>query len=188
MARPPLLHLLSSSFILSALVMTSGCSGASTTLGDVEGSSGGSGSGRASSGSKLFDAPKGEATPGAIHGLWGGAIVGNDGTGVDTRWRLDESELEVAGRCTLADGRESEIVAVTVAARVTEEEIAILESKKDEWRDGDQFCQVSLYPRKLTACDERAGFERECFRLGGTTLTIYGDSPLDKLPLTKLAD
>lgn len=163
---------------IALTVFAVGCSGSTTGVGNS--SSG------ASAGDALFAAPEGDATAGSIYGVWGGSLEDN-GITFDTRWRFRESELTLATRCSLRDGRESETVAVTARARVSDEEITILESKKDEKRAGDFYCRANAQPRTLAACDDREGFERECFRLSGTTLTIY-ESPIEKLELVKLSD
>lgn len=177
------LHLLRVSF---ALALLTACSGSSSTVGSGPGAGGtGSGSG-GSDAAALFDAPSGDATGDSIFGVWGGSLVDGSMT-FDTRWRFRETEIMLASRCSLSDGQESETVGVTARARVSEDEITFLESKRDEKKTGDITCRVNAQPRTLAACDAREGFERDCFRLSGTTLTIYGD-PLEKLELVKLSD
>lgn len=171
-----------SSSVALLLYFAAGCSGTTAGVGNSSSSS----SGGSSGGDALFVAPEGEATPGSIYGVWGGTLEDN-GITFDTRWRFRESELTLATRCSLRDGRESETVAVTARARVSDEEITILESKKDERRSGDFYCRANAQPRTLSVCDDREGFERECFRLSGTSLTIY-ESPIEKLELVKLSD
>lgn len=166
-----------SSFCFLAFV--AGCSGSSTTVGG----SGGGGS----EGAALFDSPESaDVTSGSIYGVWGGSLREN-GITFDTRWRLRENAITLASRCTLADGRESETVGITARGRVNDGEITFLESKKDEKTTGGVTCRVNAQPRTLAACDEREGFEQDCFRLAGTTLTLFGN-PLEKLELIKLAD
>lgn len=176
------LPLSSSVALFVATFLAAGCSGTTAGVGSSSsGSSSGSGGGDA-----LFVAPEGEPTAGSIYGVWGGALEDN-GITFDTRWRFRDSELTLATRCTLPDGRESGTVSVTAKARVTDEEITILESKNDEQRSGDFVCRASTRPRTLSACSDREGFERECFRLSATKLTIY-ESPIEKLDLVKLSD
>ena len=164
--------------LLLLLGFVSACSGSTSS---------GVGSGSGSEGASLFDAPgQGDLTPDSIYGVWGGSLV-DSGITFDTRWRLSENEITLATRCSLQDGRESETVGVTARARVSRDEITFLESKRDERKAGDFACRVNAQPRTLAACDAREGFERDCFRLAGTTLTMYG-SPLEKLELVKLSD
>lgn len=167
--------LLPSLFAFALLAV--GCSGTTTGVGSSSSSGGGD---------ALFVAPQGDATPGSIYGVWGGTLEDN-GITFDTRWRFRESEMTLATRCTLRDGRESGTVSVTARARVSDEEITILESKKDEQRSGDFTCRANAQPRTIAVCPAREGAERECFRLSGSTLTIY-ESPIEKIELVKLSD
>lgn len=162
--------------LFSALLFAAAtaCSGSTTT-----------GVGPGPAADTLFTTPEGDVTPDAIYGLWGGTLEDN-GITFDTRWRFREDQLTLATRCSLRDGRESEVVSVTARARIDEDEITILESKKDEQRSGDFVCRANAQPRTIAACGDD-GFERECFRLSGTSLTIY-ESPIEKLALVKLSD
>jgi hypothetical protein len=165
--------------IFLSFVILTGCSGSSSTVG----------SGGSSDGATLFDTPDegSNVTPGSMYGVWGGSLEEN-GITFDTRWHLSANSITLANRCKLRDGRESETVGVTARARVTDDEITFLESKKDEKRTGDFWCRVSATPRTLSACGGvHEGFEQDCFRLSGTTLTLYGN-PLEKLELVKLSD
>ncbi|MBX3203544.1 MAG: hypothetical protein KF764_00685 [Labilithrix sp.] len=195
-----------SRFALSTIALSlvlAGCSG-SAAGGDVDGpggsSSGGSSSGGgASSGSgdgsgsgsehdALFDAPSESAvTAGSIFGLWGGATKDLSFT-FDSRMRLGQSTMTFATRCVRDNGDESAVVGVTVAARVDESEISVLESKKDEKKTGDITCRANARPGTTKRCDTDEGFRRACFVLDGTELTIYGMSSLDKVVLTKISD
>ena len=168
------------------VILLAACSGSSSTVGT--GSSGGGGTG-ASAPAALFDEPGGDATGDSIYGVWGGSMA-DGGVTFDTRWRFRENEITLTTRCTLRDGRESETVGVTSRARVSDDEITFLESKRDEKKTGDITCRVNAQPRTLEVCDDSApeGFERDCFRREGTTLTIFGTSMLEKLELVKLSD
>lgn len=166
-------------FLILSFAIVLGCSGSTSGVG-TSSSSG-------SDGEALFEAPEQtEATPGSILGVWGGTLEDGRIT-FDTRWRLRKDSITLATRCTFPGGRQSGIVGITARGRVSDGEITFLESKKDENKTGEDFCRVSAQPRSFTACDGQPGFERMCFRLDGTTLTLYGDA-LEKLELVKLSD
>lgn len=177
------LHHLRVPFALLLLLSLSACSGSSSSVSSESGSGSGSVSPPANT---LFETPTSDATGGSIYGVWGGSLV-DGGITFDTRWRFEADTITLATRCTLGDGRESGTVGVTARARVSEAEITFLESKRDEKDTGGVTCRVTAQPRTLSVCDEREGFERECFRREGTTLTIFGN-PLERLELVKLSD
>ena len=170
------------------MTVLGGCSGSTAGVGNG-GRGGGSPSGSDSvDGAPLFAAPDGDATPNVIYGVWGGSMK-EPGVTFDSRMRLARGAITFATRCEFDDGRESQIAAVTAAARVSDQEIAVLESKKDERRTGDITCRATAQPGTMDRCgDDRDGFEHDCFRLSGTTLTIFGSSSLDKVVMTKLSD
>ena len=141
--------------------------------------------------SALFDAPTGAVTAGTIFGLWGGVDDGNAGTSIDVRVKLTPTTISNALRCKLTSTQhQSGIVGVTAAARNTEDDLVFLESKNDSFDDGTIRCSTSVAPRELKRCasDVSPGFEESCFTLEGTTLTLFGDTQLDKLVLLKLSD
>jgi hypothetical protein len=176
--------------ILAATSLAIGCSGSGAGIDD--GSSGGSGPagiGGATPGAAMFGTPTGSATPDSIYGVWGGSLEEGSVT-FDTRVKLAAGSMTVATRCTLANGSRSDVVGVTAAARITNENLTVLETKSDAKDDGVVKCSVNLTPRQLARCtaDMIDGFERNCFKLTGTTLVEFGTSGLDKLELTKLSD
>jgi hypothetical protein len=176
-------------FLLSCIVVIAGCSGSTTGVGSSSSSSSSGGGGGGDS-DALFNAPPegSTVTPGSIEGLWAGMLE-EGGITFDTRWKLHSSSITLATRCTFRDGRDSATVGVTARARVSETEITFLESKTDETRSGDAFCRVSAKPRSFNACgDVHEGFEENCFRFADMTLTLYGDTPLEKLELVKVSD
>jgi hypothetical protein len=71
---------------------------------------------------------------------------------------------------------------------VDAEEIAVLESKKEEKKTGDVTCRANARPGTTKRCDTDEAFRQDCFVLDGTELTLYGMSSLDKIVLTKLSD
>jgi hypothetical protein len=171
-----------------------GCSGASGS--DVNGgssgssgkpgSSGGTGGG-SSEGAALFDTPSGKATPGSIYGVWGGSAE-DGGITFDIRYKLNASSVTVAGRCSKG-GATSPVAAVTVKARVSDSEIAILESKEDTQKNGDLTCTARPKPGTIAKCAPKdEGFEHDCFTLSGTTLTLFGTTSFEKVQMTKLSD
>lgn len=165
---------------LLAMAGALGCSG-SNGNGVSSSSSGGSPDGDA-----LYEAPSAEATPDVIHGLWGGA-ANDGGIDFDIRIRLTPTQLTEAVRCTR--GRDSTPTAsVSVKARVSNDEIAVLESKTDERRGADLSCKAAPRPASIARCKGDRAIERDCFTLSGTSLVMYGESPFETLRLTKLSD
>lgn len=160
-----------------------GCSGSN---GNGVSSSGGSSGGGTPEGDALYEAPTAEATPDLIHGLWGGA-TSDSGIDFDIRIRLTPTQLTEAVRC--ARGTDSTPTAsVSVKARVSNDEIAVLESKTDERRGADLSCKAAPRPTSVARCKGDRAIERDCFTLRGTSLVIYGESSLETLRLTKLSD
>lgn len=167
-------------------------SGNGTTNGG--GSGGGARNGAGSTtvsaeGAALFDSPSStDATADSIYGLWGGVIKDLDFT-FDTRMRLTADSITFATRCD-HDGTSGAIAGVTAKARVNAEEVAVLESKKDERKLGDLTCRANAHPGNTKRCTNSTdnGFQTQCFILNGTELTFYGDSPFDKLSLIKISD
>lgn len=134
----------------------------------------------------LFDAPSSpSSTPDSILGLWGGAKE-DVGMSFDLRYKFTPSSITVALKCTKDTG-DTATASVTVAARVADVEIAILESKKDKIDTGKVSCEVNLAPVTAKPCASD-GIKIECFDLAGRELAIIGRSPLDKVELTKLSD
>lgn len=187
------LHALAPILLLTFLALAAGCSGGTTGTGD--GSSGSSGGTTSDTNAAtpeaeaMFEAPRRDATPGSIYGVWGGTAE-DRGITFHTRMKLATRSVTMAARCQLRDGRTSAVVAVTAAARVTDESVAVLESKTADDDDGAVRCGVRLTPRELKRCskDPYEGPKRMCFELEGSSLTQYGESPLDKLEFTKLSD
>ena len=171
------LHSLLLPALLSSLVACSGSSGSTVTSSDDSPTA-----------SAVFEPGTGEVTPDSIYGTWGGVIEDNAWT-FDTRLRLTATTATIATRCQAPNGKQGALVGVTVKARVDEEAIAYLESKNDERTLGDITCRANARPMTIERCATREeGFEQSCFVLDGTTLTVYGRSPLEKATLTKLAD
>lgn len=126
-------------------------------------------------------------TPDSIYGTWGGVL--EDGQlRFDSRIRLTPGSISFATRCELPDGRESAVASVTAKARISDDEIAVLESKKHEIPMEGGTCRAFARPTTTSRCTAREGFETSCFRLDETRLVIFGASPFDKLELTKLSD
>ena len=193
------------SFLRSTLVLVAlvsiGCSGSEldgtgpgrggatgTGSGSEPQPGGGSGSGSGSAAEGLFSADPGStATPDSLLGVWGGSMKELSIT-FDSRMKIGSSSVTFATRCVMDDGRESAVVGVTAAARVTSENIAILESKKDEKNTNGVTCRANARPGETKRCAKVDGFQTKCFHLDGTQLTFYGDSPFDKLEMTKISD
>lgn len=173
--------------------LVGGSSGASGASGAAPGSNGAS-SGRdgtsqgssSSDGAALFDAPSGTATPGSIYGLWGGP-ASDMGVSFDMRMQIGPSSVRFATQCE-ENGVRPPVAAVTARARVTSEEIAVLESKEHVTSQSGVTCKSTLRVYTVRRCEVRSGFERECFTLDGTQLVIYGKSSLEKIALTKISD
>jgi hypothetical protein len=174
----------------------SACSGGGATVGGDDGDTGGgsgsgsgSGDGIATSDAEaLFDADEtDDVTPDSIYGLWGGAMKDMDWT-FDNRVRLTETSFTLATRCEDPDGAVGGIAAVQAKARVDDSQIAVLESRRDERVLGKITCRASARPGELTRCTEDDGFQHDCFELDGTSLTLYGATPFDKLAMVKISD
>ena len=157
-------------WIASSLLFA--CSGSSTTGVSTKGDD------------SLFVAPSGEATPDDIYGTWGGAMKRANVT-FDTRMRFSANRMTVAAKCQLDDGRTTDVASVTVTARVSEKEITLLESRRDEKKLDDFSCYANAHPETVKACGDDF-VKTSCFALSGTSLTIYGEG--EQLELTKLAD
>jgi hypothetical protein len=192
----PSLALFLSSF---ALLSLAGCAGSDNVSGtgtpsgsSSGGSSSSSGGASSSSGGSpavdgLFQAPSGGATPDSLYGVWGGSLKDLSFT-FDSRIKLSESSMTFATKCVRDDGTQSAVVGVTVAARVNDAEIAVLESKQDEKKTGDITCRANARPGTTKKCEKVDGFQKECFALDGTKLVIYGTTSFDKMDLTKISD
>lgn len=204
-------HHFASSVILSATLFASGCSGSDAPMigrGSPSGSSqvGGAGDGNGvvtaegnrpaggdetpagSTAASLFATPSNAAaTADSLYGLWGGAYERLDWK-YDRRMKFEVGQVTIAERCTDWRGRTGGIAAVTSKARIADDVVEILESKDDLTTVGNVTCQVNVRPVRTPRCTETDGFQTNCFVLGGTQLTIYGDTSLDKLELTKISD
>jgi hypothetical protein len=187
-------------FASIAFASASGCSGDGASVGggssgtasgfESPGSNGSpSGSFSSSEGDALYAAPQGSVTPGSVFGLWGGTAV-DGGITFDMRMKVGSRSITLANRCSVPSGKRSEVVSVSAAARVSEESVVVLETKQDAKNDGVVRCSVSLTPRQADRCaaDEHPGFERDCFTLEGTRLTLFGETSFEKLSFTKLSD
>jgi hypothetical protein len=198
--------------LVSVFAATLGCSGSDASIpnpsgsgnassgsssGDGQSNGNGNGNGNkpgdssspmiSTEGAALFETPSNtDATPGFIVGLWGGVIKDLSFT-FDTRMRIDVGKVTFATRCDHS-GTSGAIAGVTAKARVTDFEFAILESKKDERKLGDITCRANAHVGEVRRCAEPDSFPTQCFVINGTKLTFYGDSPLDKLELTKISD
>lgn len=176
--------------------LIAGSSGAASSSGTAGGSGAGGGvsSGRtsddtasgSSDGASLFDAPSGTATPDSIYGLWGGP-ASDMGVSFDMRMQIGPSSVRFATKCE-ENGVRPPVAVVTARARVTSEEIALLESKEHVTSQSGVTCRAALRVNTLRRCEVRSGFERECFTLEGTQLVVYGASSLQKTSFTKLSD
>jgi hypothetical protein len=185
-----------------SVIALAGCSGSNAAVGNGGGTSagdgngGGSGSGGGSSSgsgsavaSSLFDTPSStDATPDQLYGLWGGSTKTFDEWTFDIRLRLAASDLSVATRCSTPSGDVGGLAGVAVKARVNDDEITVLESKKDEKKVGDVTCRANETPGTTVRCEKEDGFQTNCFVLDGDALRIYGNSPFDKLELVKISD
>lgn len=192
---------------LSLALALAGCSGAtgdggltgSTGSGGPTSTSGGSSGDTATStgtstattgnpaGEQLFAAPSGDATGSSILGVWGGVIKDGEFT-FDTRTKLEAHSVTFATRCQLPNGKTSAVASVVAAARVSNDEIAVLETKNDERKTGDITCRASSHVGSLTACEVVDGFQHDCFALDGLALVLYGKTPFDKVEMTKISD
>jgi hypothetical protein len=184
---------------LSLALALAGCSG-SNGDGGITGSgsptggafggtatSTGTGTGAGAAGEQLFAAPSGDATASSIFGLWGGVLKSGELT-FDTRMKLEAHSVTFGTRCRLPNGKTSAVASVVAAARVSTEEIAVLETKLDERKTGDITCRASSQVSSLTACAVVDGFQHDCFALDGLALVFYGTTPFDKIEMTKISD
>jgi len=126
----------------------------------------------------LFQPSTGNITPNSLLGVWANTSVENN-VRTELRFRFTATSATLAGRCQYLTTGKSDIVGVTVAARVSNTEIKLLESKTDV----KQNCQVYLSPTTLLRC----GFDREnrkgCFdysELSGTLVIFETDSTLNR--------
>ena len=106
----------------------------------------------------------------------------------DTRVRISATSITFATRCQRTDGAKGGIAAVTSRARVTSSRMEILESKDDARTLDDITCRASTRPGSSERCSASALSRTECFEISGTSLVLYGATPLDKLELTKISD
>ncbi len=193
-----------SSMVILSLA-AAGCSGSDTGgVGSSGGNGGGTGNGQGSgtgtgtgtgtgsgsAGDALFQSPSStSATPDSIFGLWGGSLQPGDGWTFDTRIEMAAGSITFATRCTSPDGRTGGIASVSAKARISNDDISVLESKSDEKKLGDVTCRANATPGETKACTpDQKGFEQTCFTLEGTSLTIYGATTFDKLAMTKISD
>lgn len=143
----------------------------------------------ATSGSLFDEKPTSTVTPDSVLGLWGGMTELNAGTKIDLRMRLGATSLSNSLRCTLlSNGHESGVIGISIAARNSNTELDMLESKSDSFDDGTIKCSTSISPQELKACDDAESLPSNCFTLSGTELTLYGGTSLEKVTLTKLSD
>lgn len=173
-----------------ALAFGVGCSGSDT---GSPGSSGSSGAPAATTdspeGAALFEPPSStKATPDSIFGTWGGS-ADDGGITFDIRMHFEKSSMTLAGRCSREPDGTTPIVSATVSARVSNDGISILESKENVSTNGKIACRVHPTPIEWKPCptDDFAQ-PKKCFDLSGTSLSFYGDTPLEKSTLTKLTD
>lgn len=156
-----------------------------TTTGTGDGS--GAGAAGSAAGEQLFAPPSGDASGGSILGTWGGVMKSGSFT-FDTRTKFEARSVTFATRCQLPSGKPSGVASVVAAARVSNDEIAILETKNDERKDGEITCRANAHVGSTTACAVVDGFQHDCFALDGLSLVFYGATPYDKLEMTKLSD
>lgn len=122
----------------------------------------------------LFDAPKTNGTAGVIYGLWGGASPFNPND--DVRWRIAPSRIQLAMRCDAAAAQSRVTVGVSVAARVTDRDVATLESRSDrKSRANGSDCLLNVTPDTLN------------YQLAGMKLILV-DAHGAVMSLTKLSD
>jgi hypothetical protein len=138
-------------------------------------------------GEQLFAAPSGDVTSNSILGVWGGVIKDGQFT-FDTRTKLEARSVTFATRCQLPNGKTSAVASVVAAARVSETEVAVLETKNDERKTGDITCRASAHAGSTTACEVVDGFQHDCFALDGLKLVLYGTTPFDKIEMIKISD
>jgi uncharacterized low-complexity protein len=156
-------------------------------LGGCAANSGGASNSESEPNDALFQTPSGDVTPDSIYGVWGGVLEDN-GFQFDSRMQLAPNAISFSTRCQLPSGKESAVASVTARARISEDEIAVLESKTDERKMSEGTCRAFARPATTTRCTTKPGLERRCFTLEGTRLVIYADTPYDVLELTKLSD
>lgn len=160
-----------------------GCSGS-----DASDLSAGGGSGGSAAGDALYaSTPGSSVTPGELFGVWAGSVA-RGGLTFDNRMKFTETSVTSATRCTFPDGTKSPTAAVTATARVSETEIAVLETVSDEQNVNGNLCRVELRAMELPRCVDQPPFARSCFAVQGTKLALYGSSPLEDLDFTKVSD
>ena len=137
----------------------------------------------------LFDTPTSDPTPDSMYGVWAVANE-NDDIKVDGRYKLEESAVTMAARCTYSDGSPTVTVGIEVAATVDDNAISIRESKTEQKASGKYFCRASITPLSVKNCAESntpSNFRKSCFVLDGTEIELYGDAG-EKAVWTKVSD
>src|SRR5262249_48674501 len=120
-------------------------------------------------------------------GVWSSPKTHNGPLTIESRTRFSKNAMDVAVRCTRNDTDESLVAGVTVSARIGNDEVAVLEDKTDERKKGDFDCSASAHTNTTKACEPN-DVRANCFVLDGTTLTLYGSSPIESLEMTKISD
>jgi hypothetical protein len=168
---------------LSCLTATGGAGGAGGA-----GSSGSSGESGAATFAGLFAESPRAPSPGKIGGLWGGQTKAptNPDFEFDFRYEFRPTRLTAANRCSYK-GQQGPTAGVAVLARISEQEITVLENKKDEQALSGVTCSVAPPAIVIPACPQ-TGAPSQCFKLAGTELTIVGDTEFSTLKLTKIRD
>ena len=121
---------------------------------------------------QLFDPPSfGKATAGDVIGLW------SSGSSTDEQRMLIRADsIMLARRCTTdAQSRSDVTASATVAARVDQSSVAVLEPEEDVKSTPDGTCKVTLVVGEVEHCGYRT---TDCFHMPGTgtQLTFYGTS------------
>lgn len=153
------------------------------TTNDADNPSSGS-SGDSADHEALFTAG-GDATPDSIFGVWGGTLE-EAGLRFDSRMKLDASSVTFATRCN-AGSETSAVVGVTVRARVSASEVAVLESDQNSVPFRNDSCRAQARVSTFKACTSEQ-MASNCFLLDGLELHFYGTNQFDKTTLTKISD
>jgi hypothetical protein len=134
----------------------------------------GTGGGGGSAFDSLFSAPKNAtATAGDVHGVWGGS-TSIDGITFDYRFKFENTAITLANRCKFPDGT-SLTTGATAAARVTDHDVTMLESKSDHEVNGSDRCNVDLKPGAYP------------YAIDGLSLTLTGPDE-STLKMVKISD
>jgi hypothetical protein len=133
----------------------------------------------------MFAEQTGTVTSGVVTGLWGGFSTLDDTT-LESRFRFSNGAVTVARRCSKG-GVQTPIAYAKAGARISENEITVLEDKRDTTTAGDVTCVVELSRGTIRRCDEARDATTTCFSIAGKRLVFYGPAE-EAIEFEKKAD